>query len=103
MMALTEDSMRRLGMTLSLASLALLGACNKGTSSGTDDALKNDLALAAQEQPYQAQQFVSPGEQQFGASAAVPQYAAAPRAPQPVYRTPVARTSTRRTSSRSAR
>src|SRR4051812_9927290 len=43
----------------SLAGLALLGAC-RGNDSRPDDALKNDLALAAQAQPYQAQQFVSP-------------------------------------------
>ena len=83
----------------SLAGLALLGAC-RGTDSRPDDALKNDLALAAQAQPYQAQQFVSPGEQVYGANGQPLQYApaAAPapvyRAPAPVYRAPVRRTST---------
>ena len=68
--------MRKLGMTLSVAGLALLGACSRGSDARSDDALKNDLALAAQAQPYQAQQFVSPGEQytnpyvqQYGATA----------------------------------
>ena len=37
----------------SLAGLALLGAC-RSNDSRPDDALKNDLALAAQAQPYQA-------------------------------------------------
>ena len=60
--------MRNLGMTLSLAGLALLGACSRGNDARSDDALKNDLALAAQAQPYQAQQFVSPTEQ-YGAHA----------------------------------
>src|SRR5688572_24029201 len=61
-----EASMRKLGMTLSLAGLALLGACSRGNDARSDDALKNDLALAAQAQPYQAQQFVSPMEAQYG-------------------------------------
>ena len=57
--------MRNLGMTLSVAGLALLGACSRGSDARSDDALKNDLALAAQAQPYQAQQFVSPSEHFF--------------------------------------
>jgi outer membrane lipoprotein SlyB len=82
----------------SLAGLALLGAC-RGNDSRPDDALKNDLALAAQAQPYQAQQFVSPGEQALGANGqplgyntAVPMTRAA--APAPVSRAPARRTST---------
>ena len=59
--------MRKLGMTLSVAGLALLGACSRGNDARSEDALKNDLALAAQAQPYQAQQFVSPMEAQYGA------------------------------------
>ena len=93
--------MRSLGITLSLAGVALLGACSRGADSHTDDALKNDLALAAQVQPYQAQQFVSPGEQQLGAPGMVPQYNAVARRPQPVYRAPVSRAPARRTASRS--
>jgi hypothetical protein len=91
----------------SLAGLALLGAC-RGNDSRPDDALKNDLALAAQAQPYQAQQFVSPGEQMYGANGQPLQYnTAAPvyRAPAPVYRAPAParRTSTAsRSSSRSS-
>ena len=42
--------MRNLGMTLSVAALALLGACSRGNDARSDDALKNDLALAAQAQ-----------------------------------------------------
>jgi hypothetical protein len=86
----------------SLAGLALLGAC-RGNDSRPDDALKNDLALAAQAQPYQAQQFVSPGELQYGPNGRPlngqpNQYnTAAPvtRAPAPVYRAPSRRTAAR--------
>ena len=87
----------------SLAGLALLGAC-RNNDSRPDDALKNDLALAAQAQPYQAQQFVSPTEQQFGANGQPLQYAAAApvyRAPAPVYRAPAPRR-TSRSNSRSS-
>jgi hypothetical protein len=83
----------------SLAGLALLGAC-RGNDSRPDDALKNDLALAAQAQPYQAQQFVSPGEQLYGANGqplaytgAAPVARPAAPAPAPVYRAPARRTS----------
>src|SRR5258705_9036843 len=89
----------------SLTGLALLGACG-GNDSRSDDALKNDLALAAQAQPYQAQQFVSPNEQGFGANGSAPQYNAAgrtaPRASAPVYRAPTRRTTSRASQSRSS-
>ena len=81
--------MRKLGMTLSVAGLALLGACSRGNDARSDDALKNDLALAAQAQPYQAQQFVSPMEAQYGMPYGAQQYNAAARSPSygptPVY------------------
>jgi hypothetical protein len=66
--------------------------------------LKNDLALAAQVQPNQAQQFVSPQEQPYGTTMPVQQYNAVARAPQPVYRAPapVYRAPARRTASRSS-
>ena len=95
--------MRKLVIS-SLAGLALLGAC-RNNDSRPDDALKNDLALAAQAQPYQAQQFVSPTEQQFGANGQPLQYAAAApvyRAPAPVYRAPAPRRTSSRSSSRSS-
>jgi hypothetical protein len=93
--------MRKLGMTVSLAALATIGACSRGNDVRPDDALKNDLALAAQAQPYQAQQFVSPTEQQYGANGAPLQNKAgttrapAMRAPAPVYRAPARRTASR--------
>jgi hypothetical protein len=94
--------MRTHPLLISLAGLALVGACSRGADSHPDDALKNDLALAAQAQPYAASQFVSPSEQQPGATGLAPQYAATPRAPQSVYRTPapVYRAPARRTASR---
>jgi hypothetical protein len=92
-----EDSMRKFGIALSLAALATIGACSRGNDARPDDALKNDLALAAQAQPYQAQQFVSPAEQQYGANGQPLPYtgvtrAPAMRAPAPVYRAPARRT-----------
>lgn len=94
--------MRKLAISAPVAALALIGACSRSDSK-PDDALKNDLALAAQTQPYQAQQFVSPTEQRpYGATAQ--QYAAgavaAPVAqrPAPVYRAPARRTSSRSSS-----
>src|SRR5690349_25112281 len=106
---LEELSMRKLGMMAPLAALALLAACSRSNDARPDDALKNDLALAAQAQPYQAQQFVSPteqytnpyGAQQYNAVARQPSYGQAPvYSPAPVYRAP-ARTTTRRSSSSS--
>ena len=90
--------MRTHRMTLSLAALALVGGCSRGADSRTYDALKTDLALAAQARPYQAQQFTSPAEQQLAANAPGAQYnAGAPayRTPAPVYRAPARRTYSR--------
>ena len=93
--------MRTFGMT-ALAALALAGACSRGSDTRTDDALKNDLALAAQSQPYQAQQFVSPTEQGYGTNNYAPNGTspyvaprAVTRAPAPVYRAPARRTASR--------
>jgi hypothetical protein len=51
--------MRTHPLLLSLAGLALVGACGRGSDSHQDDALKNDLALAAQAQSYTPSQFTS--------------------------------------------
>jgi hypothetical protein len=53
--------MRSIKLTWLLPLAILAGACGRGNSSA-DDALKNDLSLAAQAQPYNPQQFVSPVE-----------------------------------------
>ena len=95
--------MRTIGLTLTLAGAALLGACGKSANKPGDDALKNDLALAAQSQSYQAQQFVSPNEQNLAATGAAAKYSPTPRARQPVHRTSApAGSTTRRTASRSS-
>jgi hypothetical protein len=90
--------MRTFGL-MSLAALALGAACSRGSDARTDDALKNDLALAAQAQPYQAQQFVSPTELPNGATQQYTTAGAAAqpmmRAPAPVYRAPARRTASR--------
>ena len=95
--------MRTLGLTMTVGALALAGACSRGSDARPDDALKNDLALAAQVQPYQAQQFTSPTEQAYGAPGMAPQYAGNLRAPEPVMRAPapVYRAPARRTASHS--
>jgi len=95
--------MRKLGMMAPLAALAILGACSRGSDARPDDALKNDLALAAQAQPYQAQQFVSPAEQPYVGYGVPQQYNAVASYPQTVMRAPapapVRRTTTRSSSS----
>lgn len=93
--------MRNLAITMSMGALALAGACGR-SDARPDDALKNDLALAAQVQPYQAQQFTTPAEQAYGAPGMAQQYSAVARAPQPVTRAPVYRAPARRTASRSS-
>jgi hypothetical protein len=85
-------------MMVSLATLATIGAC-RGNDSRPDDALKNDLALAAQAQPYQAQQFISPTEQQYGANGQPLQYNGTTRTPTMRAPAPTRRASARRTAS----
>ncbi len=80
--------MRKLGMMAPLAALAVLGACSRGNDARPDDALKNDLALAAQAQPYQQQQFVSPTEQPYVGNGQPQQYNAVATYPAPVMRAP---------------
>lgn len=54
--------MRNLTKWLLVPAALAMVACGDGDKP-TDDGLKNDLALASQMQPYQAQQFMSPTEQ----------------------------------------
>jgi uncharacterized protein YcfJ len=84
--------------TLLLVPAAVLAAACGRDSAKTDDALKNDLALASQAQPYNAQQFTSPSEMGYVYNPATGQYQAAPQAPR--YSTPVQRTATRTTTRR---
>ena len=53
--------MKNIKMLLLVPAAVLAAACGRDNSK-TDDALKNDLALASQAQPYMAQQFTSPAE-----------------------------------------
>ena len=91
----------RTSKVLLVPMLALAAACGRDDRTpAVDDALRNDLALAAAAQPYQPQQFVSPIEQGY-AGAYGPQYAPqgyAP-APQPYY-APAAPAPVRRTAPR---
>ena len=94
-------------LLVSMAGLLMTaGACGRSDSNRADDALRNDLALAAQAQAYQPQQFMSPMEQ--GANPYAAQYPTPygyPQQIQAVQRAPSypARTTTaRRTSSGTA-
>ena len=59
--------MRNVLKLIAVPALALLAACGRDNDAKApvDDALRNDLALAAQVQPYAPQQFVSPMEQAY--------------------------------------
>ena len=102
--------MRQMTRMMVVPALAVLAACGRETASSSaavDDALRNDLALASQAQPYRPQQFVSPVEQGYGAQPGRQYYAQQPYpygqpqyqpayAPAPVYApapAPVRRTS----------
>jgi len=86
--------MRRIQWVVLVPVAVLAVACGRNSTPAVDDALKNDLALASQAQPYNPQQFISPTEAGY---AAQPQNYQTAR--QPVYRAPVRRTSTARRSS----
>lgn len=94
---------------LALVSAAVVAAACGRNQSNADDALKNDLALAAQAQPYNPQQFASPTELGYAYDPATGQYRPVPQyqtavPQQPVYRT-VSRpaTTARRTTSSGTR
>ena len=77
-------------------------ACGRNSSPAVDDALKQDLALASQAQPYNPQQFVSPTEANLAGQGYAPQnLQTVARAP--VAAAPVRRKSTARRSSGSSR
>ena len=90
--------------TLVLVSAATLAAACGRDSAKTDDALKNDLALASQAQPYNAQQFTSPSELGYVYNPNTGRYEPTPKfttpAPQAAPRVATARrtTTTRRAS-----
>ena len=75
----------RITRKLFLAPALVLAAACSSKDSRVDDALKNDLALAATTQPYQPQQYMSPVEQgMYGQNPMAQQYAPQGYA-QPVY------------------
>jgi hypothetical protein len=76
--------MKNLKKTWLLAPLVILGvACGK---TATDDALKNDLALASQAQQYAPQQVISPTEQGLAANPYTTPVQRVSRAPAPIVR-----------------
>lgn len=89
--------MRRAMLIIAMPAAVVLAACGRNDSK-VDDALKNDLALASQAQPYNPQQFVSPMEQGLAGQQYAPQNLQAV-ARQPVVAQPVRRASTVRRSS----
>jgi len=100
--------MKNMKMLVLVPAAVLAAACSRDKAP-SDDALKNDLALAAQAQPYNAQQFASPTELGYVYDPATGQYRQVPQnltaAPQqqPVYRTVSRPTTTRRASSSGSR
>ena len=67
--------------TLILVPAAVLAAACGRDSSKTDDALKNDLALASQAQPYNPQQFTSPTEMGYAYNPYTGQFQPVPQVP----------------------
>lgn len=95
---LTETAMLRTKWMALVPAVVLAAACGRNSSPAVDDALKQDLALASQAQPYNPQQFVSPTEANLTGQASAPQnLKTVARA------APARRTSTTRRSSGSSR
>ena len=59
--------MRRISWMVLVPAAVLATACGRSNSPAADDALKNDLALASQAQPFNAQPVVSPAEAGYAA------------------------------------
>lgn len=91
--------MKNLKLFLLVPAAVLAAACGRD-SAKTDDALKNDLALASQAQPFAAQQFTSPTEMGYAYNPYTGQYQPVPRYQTPVAQAPVR--TVRRTASRSS-
>jgi len=90
--------------TLLLVPAAVLAAACSRDSAKTDDALKNDLALASQAQPYNAQQFTSPAEMGYAYNPYTGQFQPVPAAQPQVQRVATRPTTVvRRTSSSGTR
>ena len=99
--------MKNIRMLLLVPAALMAAACGRDNSKN-DDALKNDLALASQAQPYNAQQFTSPAEMGYAYNPYTGQFQPVPAAQPQVQRvaarpTTVRRTSTARSSSSGTR
>jgi hypothetical protein len=92
-----EIRMRRATLAVAASLAIVVTACGKQDGKPLDDALKTDLALASQTQPYNPQQVMSPTEQGLAGQAAPNNLQAVAR--QPVAAQPVRRTSSTRRSS----
>jgi uncharacterized protein YcfJ len=95
--------MKNLKMLLLIPAALVAAACGRGDTAKVDDALKNDLALASQAQPYNAQQFTSPTEMGYAYNPYTGQFQPVPKLTQPQSVQRVASRSTvRRTASRAS-
>jgi hypothetical protein len=89
-----ESTMRSFTKWLLVPAVLVAAAACGGDDKPTDDALKNDLALASQVQPFNPQQFMSPTEAGYSANGYMNQqpypnaqggYYPQPQQAQPVY------------------
>jgi hypothetical protein len=72
--------MKNIKMLLLVPAAVFAAACGRDNSK-TDDALKNDLALASQAQPYMPQQFTSPTEMGYAYNPYPGQFQQVPQSP----------------------
>lgn len=87
--------MKSMKMLVLVPAAMVLAACGRD-SAPTDDALKNDLALASQAQAYMPQQFTSPAEMGYAYNPYTGQFQPIPQQQMPVQQQPVVqRVSTR--------
>src|ERR1044071_27218 len=93
-----EDYAMKNIKTLLLVPAAVLAAACSRESAKTDDALKNDLALASQAQPYNAQQVTSPTERGYAYNPYTGQFQPVPAAQPQVQRVASRPATVRRTS-----
>src|SRR5919198_224371 len=96
-------AMKNLKMLLLVPAALVAVACGRGDTTKVDDALKNDLALASQAQPYNAQQVTSPTEMGYAYNPYTGQFQPVPKLTQPQSVQRVAsRPTVRRTASRAS-
>lgn len=73
--------MKYIKMLVLVPAAVLAAACGRGENSRVEDALKNDLALASQAQPYNPQQFTSPTEMGYAYNPYTGQFQPVPQTP----------------------